>query len=105
MYVHLFPVYAYTTPLPNSPQLFINNNKSLEKDSRKITLLFIADFWIKKKKRQRSTFLYETRRPKLANASIDEKLICIKFIEFLKIKYVNYGNKISIHLYFLLDVY
>jgi hypothetical protein len=26
----------------------------------------------------------------------------IKFIEFLKIKYVDYGNKISIHLYFLL---
>jgi hypothetical protein len=40
---------------------------------------------------------------KLANASIDEKIdMRIKFIEFLKIKYVELWNKISIHLYFLL---
>jgi hypothetical protein len=32
-------------------------------------------------------------------ASIDEKLICIKFIEFLKIKYVELWNKISIYIF------
>lgn len=92
------PVYAYMqSPLLQFPsQLFINNNKSLE--SKKIVaaklLSFIADqagFVIKKNDRKDNVVpsYMKLEDQKLANASIDEKIdMRIKFIEFLKIKYV-----------------
>jgi hypothetical protein len=51
----------------NSSQLFINNNKSLKVKDSSGKLLSISDQagLIKKMiERQRSTFLFETRRPK-----------------------------------------
>jgi hypothetical protein len=58
----------------------ITNHSKVKKDSSRKLLSFIADqagFMIKKMiERQRSTFYMKLEDQKLANASIDEKLIC-----------------------------
>jgi hypothetical protein len=110
MYVHLLPqLLLICNSLNCNSRNYLSTLIDHQK-SRKIVanlLSFISDqanFMIKNdKKRQRSTSYLKLENEKLANASIDEKIdMRIKFIEFLKLNTLNYGNKIIIYLHFLM---
>jgi hypothetical protein len=64
------------SPLPNSSQLFIITNHSVKKDSsRKFTLLY-SDQRSSNKMIDNVLPYMKLEDQKLANASIDEKMIC-----------------------------